>query len=62
MSDRPIDVIASAIRSAIINYPKEDNPESQSPYWVKPEEYSHLALGILLELQARGFDVIKKVA
>ena len=62
MSDRPIDVIASAIRSAIIHYPKEDDPEPKRPHWIKPEEYTHLALGILLELQARGFDITEKVA
>ncbi|WP_426614516.1 hypothetical protein [Bradyrhizobium sp. McL0616] len=60
MSDSPIDVIEAAIRSAFINYPKEDDPDWRSPDWIKPEECTHLAQGILMELQARGFEIVKR--
>ena len=60
MSDDPIDVIEAAIRSAFTSYPKEDDPDWRSPYWIKPEECTHLAQGILLALQAKGFDIVKR--
>lgn len=62
MSDHPIDVIEAAIRSAYISYPKGDGPDWRSPNWIKPEESVHLAQGILLELQAKGFEIVKRRA
>jgi len=59
MSDNPIDVIEAAIRSAFTSYPKEDDPDWRSPHWIKSEECTHLAQGILLELQAKGFEIVK---
>lgn len=60
MSDSPIEVIEAAIRSAFIHYPKEDDPDWRSPSWIKPEECTHLAQGIMLELQAKGFEIVRK--
>jgi hypothetical protein len=60
MPDDPIDVIEAAIRSAFVMYPKEDDPDWRSPSWIKPDECAHLAQGILIELQARGFQIVKK--
>jgi hypothetical protein len=62
MSDNPIDVIEAAIRSAFTNYPKEDDPDWRSPHWIMPEECTHLAQGIMLELQAKGFEIVRKAA
>ena len=60
MSDNPIDIIEAAIRAAFTSYPKEDDPDWRSPHWIKPEECVHLAQSILLELQAKGFEIVKK--
>ena len=60
MSDNSMEVIEAAIRSAFTNYPKEDDPDWRSPHWIKPEECTHLARGIVLELQANGFDIVKR--
>ena len=53
-------VIEAAIRSAFTSYPKEDDPDWRGPHWIKPEECTHLAQGIMLELQAKGFEIVKK--
>jgi hypothetical protein len=60
MADDPIDVIEAAIRSAFVAYPKEDDPDWRSPSWIKPDECAHLAKDILLELQAKGFQIVRK--
>ena len=52
------DVIEAAIRSAFTSYPKEDDPDWRSPHWIKPEECAQQ--GILLELQAKGFEIVKR--
>ena len=62
MSDDPKDVIEFAIRSAFLCYPKEDDPDWKSPHWIKPKECSHLATALILELQAKGFAIVKKAA
>jgi hypothetical protein len=60
MSDDPQDVIEFAIRSAFVGYPKEDDPDWRSPHWIKPEECTHLAKLIMLELRAKGFQIVKR--
>jgi hypothetical protein len=32
----------------------------RSPDWIKPKECAHLALAVILELQAKGFQIVKK--
>jgi hypothetical protein len=59
MSENPIDAIEAAIRSAFTSYPEEDDPDWRSPHWIKPEETVHLAQAILLELQTRGFEIVR---
>lgn len=54
------DVIMNAIRSAFESYPKEGDPEWRSPSWIMPEECTHLTNVILRELEARGFQIVKK--
>jgi hypothetical protein len=55
----PSDVIKTAIHSAFIKHPMEDDPDF-SPHWIKPDECAHLAKVILLELEANGLQIIKK--
>jgi hypothetical protein len=62
MSENPVDVIEAAICSAFTSYPKEDDPDWRSPHWTRPGECAHLAQGILLELQAKGFEIVKRKA
>ena len=54
------DVIMDAIRSAFESYPKEGDPDWRSPSWIMPEECAHLTNVILRELEARGFQIVKK--
>jgi hypothetical protein len=60
MSD-PEAVIQAAIRSAFVNYPKEDDPDWRSP-WIKPEECAHLTSAVMRELEANGFQIVKKAS
>jgi hypothetical protein len=60
MPDDAIDAIEAAIRLSFVSYPREDDPDWRSPHWIKPEECAHLAHGILSELKARGFEIVKR--
>jgi hypothetical protein len=55
----PKDVIEAAIRSAFVSYPKDDDPNGRM-YWVAPKECSHLAMAVVLGLQAKGFQIVKQ--
>jgi hypothetical protein len=59
MPDDPKDTIEFAIRSAFVNYPKEDDPDWRSPHWITGNECTYLATAIILELQAKGFQIVK---
>jgi hypothetical protein len=48
------------IRSAFGSYPREDDPDWRSPSWIMPEECAHLTRAIIRELEARGFEIVKK--
>ena len=54
------DVIMQAIRSAFQSYPKEGDPDWRSPNWIMPEECAHLTSAIIRELEASGFEIVKK--
>ena len=56
----PADVIMAAIRSAFDSYPKEGDPDWRSPNWIMPEECAHLTRTIIRELEASGFQIVKK--
>ena len=60
MSD-PRDVIYAAIHSAFVRYPKEDDLAS-SEHWIEPEDSAHLTKVVMLELEANGFQIVKKGA
>ena len=60
MSEDPKDTIEFAIRSAFVSYPKEDDPDWRSPHWITGKECAYLAMAIILELQAKGFQIVKK--
>jgi len=54
------DATMVAIHSAFDSYPKEGDPEWRSPNWIMPEECAHLTRVIMRELDARGFQIVKK--
>lgn len=60
MPDDPKEVIEFAIRSAFVSYPKEDEPDWRGSHWITPKECAHLAMAVILELQAKGFEIVKK--
>jgi hypothetical protein len=62
MPDDPKDVTEFAIRSAFVSYPKDDDPDWRSPHWITPKEFAYLATAIILELQAKGFAIVKRAA
>jgi hypothetical protein len=59
MSD-PADVIATAIRSAFDSFPKENDPDWRGPSWIMPDECAHLTRVIMRELEANGFQIVKR--
>ena len=60
MSDDPVDVIKAAIRSAFVAYPKEDDPDWRGPSWMTPKECAQLTSLIMRDLEANGFQIVKK--
>jgi hypothetical protein len=60
MPDDPTEVIQAAIRSAFDMYPREDDPDWRSPSWIKPDECAHLTTVVLRELEANGFQIVKR--
>jgi hypothetical protein len=54
-------VIYAAIHSAFVKYPREDDPASHD-HWIQPEESAHLTRVVLAELEANGFQIVKKPA
>lgn len=55
----PRDVIYAAIHSAFVKYPREDDP-SPPDHWIQPDEAAHLTKVVLAELDANGFQIVKK--
>jgi len=55
----PKDIINEAIHSAFVKYPKEDDPASHD-HWISVEDSAHLAKVVLLELEAAGYQIVKK--
>jgi hypothetical protein len=60
MWDDPKDVIEAAIRSAFVSYPKDDDRDGRM-CWIAPKECSHLAMAVVLGLQAKGFQIAKQI-
>ena len=56
----PADVIMAAIRSAFVSYSKEGDSDWRSPNSIMPEECEHLTKVVIRELEAEGFQIVKK--
>lgn len=53
-------VIIRAIHEAFIKYPEREGGPNLDYQWIQPEQSSHVAKVILLELAANGFEIVKK--
>ncbi len=58
MSATPENVIVRAIHEAFIKYPEGDGGQNLDYQWIQPEQSSHVAKVILLELAANGFRIV----
>ena len=54
-------VITNAIHTAFIKYPEGDGGPNLDYDWIPPEQSSHITKAILLDLDANGFQIVKKV-
>jgi hypothetical protein len=55
-------VIRQAIHEAFIKYPEGDGGQNLDYEWILPDQSSHVAKAILLELADNGFEIVKKGA
>lgn len=53
-------LITNAIHTAFIKYPEADGGPNLDYEWIAPEQSTHLAKAILLDLAANGYQVVKK--
>ena len=53
-------VIAKAVHAAFIIYPEGDGGPNLDHQWIRPEQSTHLAKVVLLELAANGFEIVKR--
>jgi hypothetical protein len=58
--ETPENVVKRAIHEAFVKYPEGDGGTNLDYQWIQPEQSSHVAKVILLELAAAGFEVVKK--
>jgi hypothetical protein len=61
MSDRTIEkIITNAIHTAFIKYPEGDGGPNLDYEWIAPEQSAHVTKAILLDLEAGGFQIVRK--
>jgi hypothetical protein len=53
-------LITNAIHTAFIKYPEGDGGPNLDYEWIPPEQSSHIAKAILLDLEAGGFQIVRK--
>jgi len=53
-------VIANAVHAAFVIYPEGDGGPNLDHQWIRPEQSTHLAKVVLLELAANGFEIVKR--
>ena len=55
-------LITNAIHTAFIKYPEGDGSPNLDYEWIPREQSSHITKAILLDLEAGGFQIVKKGA
>jgi hypothetical protein len=53
-------LITNSIHTAFIKYPEGDGGPNLDYEWIAPDQSSHIAKAILLDLKAGGFQIVKK--
>jgi hypothetical protein len=62
MSDQAIEkLITNSIHTAFIKYPEGDGGPNLDYDWIPPERSALITKAILLDLEAGGFQIVKKV-
>jgi hypothetical protein len=52
-------LITNSIHTAFIKYPEGDGGPNLDYEWIPPEQSSHIARAILMDLEASGFQIVK---
>ena len=60
MSDSIDKLITNAIHTAFIKYPEGDGGPHLDYEWIAAEQSSHITKAILLDLEANGYQIVKK--
>ncbi len=61
MSDKTIEkLITNAIHTAFVKYPEGDGGPNLDYEWIPPEQSSQITKAILKDLEAGGFQIVKK--
>jgi len=53
-------LITNAIHSAFIKYPEGDGGPNMNYEWIPSDQSAHVAKAILLDLEANGYQIVKK--
>ena len=53
-------LITNAIHTAFIKYPEGDGGPNLDYEWISPEQSAHITKAILKDLEAGGFQIVKK--
>jgi hypothetical protein len=61
MSDEAIEKLnTNAIHTAFVKYPEGDGGPHLDYEWIPPEHSAHITKAILKDLEADGFQIVKK--
>src|SRR5260370_42277288 len=55
-------LIVSSIHGAFIKYPEREGGPNLDYEWIAPDQSTHIAKAILLDLAANGYQIVKKAA
>jgi hypothetical protein len=61
MTDETIEnLITNSIHAAFVKYPEGDGDQNLNYEWIPPEHSLHITKAILMDLEANGFQIVKK--
>jgi hypothetical protein len=58
--DSIVKLITNAIHTAFVKYPEGDGGPNLDYEWIPPEQSAHITKAILKDLDASGFQIVKK--
>ena len=53
-------LITNSIHTAFVKYPEGDGDPNLNYEWIPPEHSLHITKAILMNLEANGFQIVKK--